>query len=191
MERNYLPILALNIHQLTQSLEFDAKVSLTSGSLIMDDSHDESDSSNLDMAVENWQALHRSLSTLNAQFRFPYVSQITMHNAFNAACRTCFSLDELETRLSADLAAITSHVQTVLSMRHESRQRRFRQRYRWILVIAAALIPGLVVLEYATAWQTMTEGGWTLSEKASVVLILIAIVAGGCWTYKKLRDDLR
>lgn len=182
VEHTYLPIVVLNLHEVAEGLELDARSVLTAG-----DPGEIAGSQG--SAVEEWSFLQRRLAVLKTRFRFRQVSSITMHNAFNRAIRECLELDDLEAELSNDLREMSDRVQAEAAIASTRQREEFRHRYRWVPVLGAAVAVGLLFLEFAGAVAAFSADGWSLIEKVVLCTAVAVLLAAGLFTKSKLDHD--
>lgn len=183
--QSYLPLIVLNIHQLSQALSLNARTVLdTSGMRSLQDNGHSDDS------VEVWEKLRRDALRLRNHFCFHTVSQVTMHNDWNKALRKVLELDVAEMRLSRDIAEMSERVEIAAQKNTELRRASFERRFGWISKIAAGLGLALVAVEGVMVYHTFRQGGFDTFEFGSLLLLLALVVVGligGIWSYFSTR----
>lgn len=191
LEASYLPILVLNLHQLAEMLELNARSILTTKDPVILHSAEGvagEDELIIDGIVDSWSRLQDKLALLNARYRFHQISQISMHNQLNRALRGCFQLDEMERHLDNDLKQMSSQIQTALAIRSRDLRRKFENRYKFIPALAGAFGVGILGMELFNTLFAASEEGFSFYEKLGLGLIGVAMIVGAWFTNKRLKN---
>jgi hypothetical protein len=186
----YLPIIALNLHQLAQAMELNAMAVLDTDDTDTVKDKAEAGPEGLAVAVAHWRELEEKLAVLHSRFRFRQISPVSMHNSFNKALRDSFGLDELEQELTGDLAGMSARVQTAVALLEQERRSAFRRQFRWVSVVAAAAAACVVSVDIMTGVLSFWKDGSGVWMGIAGIVALVATGAAAMWTYKKLNSDM-
>ncbi|WP_417812530.1 hypothetical protein [Thalassospira alkalitolerans] len=185
LEKNYLPISVLNVHQHARSLDLltlavkkgdeARELDVGTGTVSAHDAIEDEKS-----VLRAWDKMQDDVTLLNSRFRFHQISPVSMHNRFSMAQRLALGLDELEKHLSADLADMSMRIQALVSMRSQARQQRFDRWFWWVPIVGSGVLTGILVLEIVTAVFDMRESGFDIWELGALA-VAAAITIGATW----------
>lgn len=195
LERSYLPILVLTLHQHTRMLELAARSVLsTPDPDVLIERTDELADAKIDVEKidQDWRELQDGLVLLQSRFRFMQISQITMHNSFNKALRDCFDLDAMEAALSRDLAEMSERIRAGIARYNQLRASRFAERYGWIAKAITGVVAGIFFLEFVNAFVAMYDDQvlvWW--ERTLIALTPMVVAMGISWAHIRSQSQKR
>ncbi|WP_417794011.1 hypothetical protein [Terasakiella pusilla] len=182
LEKSYLPLVVLNIHQLACSLDLLEKANKEVCEIIRGE-----DQTEFKSLIDAYAKIKDELTLLKGLFRFKQVSQISMHNDFNLAIRDSFKLDDIENQLDEMLDDVTSRSERALNNHELAQQRLFSQKYNWISILATAAIAGVLFMEYVNTGVNLLSDGASLTDGIIIIICVVVVLCGYLWGSRKLK----
>nr|WP_321482175.1 DUF2975 domain-containing protein [uncultured Cohaesibacter sp.] len=184
LEKSYLPIIVLNIHQLAQSLDLIAHSVLT---MVSSEDLDRQDKSAKEIAdpsrdIETeWRHLNARRANLFGHYRFNQISDVTMHNNYNKAFKSAFELGSLEAQLSRDIADMSNTVQTEMAIRQNQRQKADAKKQRWFRRLIAAAVAAISTVDFVALVANLYPNA--AQNCPSVFLLALSVIFIGVFVY--------
>jgi hypothetical protein len=145
LEKNYLPIIALNLLSYYESLEVLGEVSKNNHFNDID-----VDIFNVQELKEKWRDLKSKLVSLNSHFTFHQVSHISTHNQFNDDLRDHLKIEDLESQLDKKLNRLSEAIDVAESINASRRGRWFKGLGKIGVVVGAVFVVAELINYYIT-----------------------------------------
>jgi hypothetical protein len=193
IKHTYLPLIVLNLHQLSQALDINTRSVLeTTDPEDIDalEKFEPDDMKHFGELLKSWTVLQDKLAILNTRFRFRFVSRVSMHNTFNSALRDSFKLDEIEDQLSKDITEMASRVQTAVLLKNQARRQKFDRWFRWAASGTTGFAVGFFFLELVSMISGFYRDGFGILDLIVIGMSVLLVVAVAFWTYFQSKFSL-
>jgi len=166
----YLPLIALNLHQLSHALSLNAETVLELGNPTKG-------------TLSEWEEVRAQQVKLRNHFSFHEVSQVSLHNDWNSALRNVFNLDVAEARLGEDIAEMSERIAATERQEAAKRDQRHHRLFGWVPGLAAALGATLVISEGLLVYHSFAQDGFDAFETRAWWFLVVFFVLAVGWSF--------